>query len=321
VVLLLLSFAALGLTGCSLLPGRGASQSSVADVPAESQGVNLYRRGDGSRLTLDELEDEAASSPVFVSVDQSQPADVAFFGRNVRLEGGSLATFGAGTDTLYVAVLAGEATADDATAPAGRLLLWTPDRVTPRVAHFDAERYASTTSTDVPRLQQSLSSIKQSQSRLRKFGRLRSTNFNAVSPTDVATFERRRQYLNDASVIRLRFAHDEPAALARAVADSFLDALVRGDAEAAATFLDPVYLDLDAGTPSEAAVREAVASALVRDGRDDLDGAEIRRHPSVPDAFRVTTTGGEVYLLALTPGDGLFFVDGFTRERVASDPA
>ncbi|MEM7807720.1 MAG: hypothetical protein AAF561_06380 [Planctomycetota bacterium] len=325
------------LGGCANAPAPlGPSPDATADT------VVLQSRDDGSEVDFDTLEARVAFEPVFLSADGS-PVSVPLYGKELRVSSDGLVLIGAGTDTLYAAVFKGRAQAANEVAGAGDILLWTPDSGTPRNEAFDVGRFRDslnvTTLSEVDGLQPAIATVASSQERGFRFGSLRRTPFNAVSPTDPETFERRRRYLNRPAVVKLRFeVGEDPQALSEAVATRFVEALAEGDAATVADLFHPDFLDLgndsDFGPSStrpasdelvdaQSEARLLVARGLAGDGREGLVVESLRRAEG-PNAFFVDSTDAprntDGYTLTLRPGDGLFFVSSFTPTEAPLEP-
>jgi hypothetical protein len=318
-------FCTLPLLGCS-----STDYSPFPLEPASADNVRLISRDTGDDVPLDRLESEAAVEPVFLSVSDTTGQMVDFFGRDVHLDRGSLVLLGTGTDALYAAVVRGSAGVTQGgrrvQAGPGELILWRADRSGPQRRVFDMKRFRdsldATVVDSLDGFRGSADSTADAQSRRLRWGLLRPTPFNALSPTDRDTTLRRQRYLNRPTVVRLRFESSDPATLSQNTARVFAEGLAEGDADVVADLLDPVFLDLDRDqderadgpdTSEDETVRALVARTLAGDGRDDLQVETMRPGRSANTYFFQSTRPDiEGYLLTLRPGDGLFFVAGFT---------
>ncbi len=332
----------IGLAGCFTGPSAVGASSEATD-----ETVTLLTRGDADGISVTDLENRVAFEPVFLSVEGPGAVSLPFFEKNLKVSSGALVLLGAGTDTLYAAVMNGAATAAGETAGPGDILLWTPGEAAPRNSAFDVDRFSDSINVEtvaaVDGLRPALDRAAARQGRGLRFGQLRRTPFNAVTPTDPETFERRRRYLNRPAVVRLRFETGEnPQALSMAVAEAFVEALVADDAATVADLFHPDLLDLDSDEDfgrtaktlpasveepenlDEAEARLAIARGLTRDGRDDLEPASLRRLDASTTSFFVTSDGlsddRDGYIIALRPGDGLYFVTAFTPSAAPPEP-
>lgn len=302
-------FAAVLLTGCQ---GGAARWQGVK--PAEDTAGWARTRGEVATIDWADLEPAALEQPLLVRAEEAMA--VAYFDRTVWIEAGGLAILGVSPDTLYVACLEGRiADADHPRVQAGpgRLLLWTPASPLARSHVFEAEHLrASTPLVEAPLAEEALARLEDRQRGRRFWGNLRGTGVNAVASTPHEQNQQRAAYLQNDDVVDLRFDPAGPDTLALRVAEAFVEALREGDSERVARLLSP-RLGVE-NTPQAQATgfsRETLAEAMVARDWSGLDGAHVVATER-PTDFRVRSAEAG-YRLALTAGDGLFYVTEINR--------
>lgn len=173
----------------------------------------------------------------------SRSGTMAFGGRDLQLANFT-GVVGYANDLAYVVVLDGAASAGDARAESGHILILRPYGAPTSVEQFDAIRLSKQWSDAArqaqPAAYASLERIKGGQELGVWFGRLGQTNFN-VAASGFADYEKStRTLMGNATVRDIRFAGaSDPMAVEQMVATKFLDALKSGDAKSAAALMDP----------------------------------------------------------------------------------
>ncbi len=297
--------AASGLVGCVSAPAEWPTVS-VADA----DNAELRTRGVDTACEWSAFESIVVNEPALVRAASAVSVD--FFDRQVWIDGGGKAIFGVSPDTLYAFVVDGRAQSGGVEAEPGQVLLWTPAGVTPECYHVDIRYLRS--SMDVvglPELDEKLAALESEQADQIWWGALQPTGVNAVAATPPQINEQRKRYLQNPEVVALRFDPDGPAALPARVAAMFVEALRDGDGDRVAKLMSPKLGVEDAA--SDTVSRRTIASALAARDWSGV-GPEALSPTDDPLAWTVQS-GAAAYDLTLVPGDGLFYVAGFSKQR------
>ncbi len=276
---LLLSMIAVGFAGA--VPVPAIAQDRLAT------GIGGTSVADGASRALEDL---ATGEQVLIG-----PADATarFAGRDVRLDG-ALAVFGYASDVAYIVVLDGEAMMGGQIARPGRMLLIPPFGGAIAVERFDAARLrdALPPERSGPAFQMArarLDYLAGRQAPAIALGRLQRTSFNVAASGSASQEARRRAIVGSSAIRAIRFSDDNSMpGVVRDIVTGTATALVTGDAERLAQFIDPLPFG-----PDGTSARTAFAEALI--AREDwsrrLSGAVIV--PGAGDAlWRLSGPGG-----------------------------
>lgn len=270
--------------------------SSVSQVHAEP-GISLSsgQAGDSEKLATGEQ----------LLVTTPAPA-MPFAGRQIDLDGFS-GIVGYANEVAYIAVIEGTASADNAKAKAGQMLLLRPYGAQSNAVRFDAIRLADhwseATRAAAPNAYASLNRIKSRQENGVWFGRLGQTSYNVAASGSAANEKATRALMGEAAVRNIRFSGaNDPMAVEKMVVANFLDALKSGDAEAASALMDPTPFGGRALAGGASHARLVSARTLI--ASRDWSRIVGTNEPTFSD--RIWRAGGAS--IALRPIDDFVFV-------------
>lgn len=224
----------LGVAALSLAAGSLAT--GVAAQPVLDSGAQLVSQLEGLP-TGDQL----------IVADRTE--NIAFAGRDVALDGFS-GVFGYATKIAYILVVDGTAEAGDVSAGRGQMLMIQPLGAKVSMARFDAARLHDALEVNsvegAPDMMAELADLVGAQKLGFFTGRLSRTNFNVATLGSAEQEIDRRARVGGQAVRSIRFAEPDPAiSTERTIVASFVDALAKGDAVAAAEFIDPLPFGMD----------------------------------------------------------------------------
>jgi len=225
-------------------------------------------------------------------------------GRSIALEPG-YAIAGATADHRYLAVITGEARLDDLDAGRGEVLLLQPWGEPPRKAIFEAATLAGFANGIDPGLDEALSRLTRSQNIKLFFGRYTRTAFDLQQPGGVEHEQQRSRAVGDEMITAIRYSGDtDQLEIERQVVTRFVEAMNRGDVEAAAALLDPSRYGGEAMDGLGAQARMATASLLGRDWREVDSAAMSRSADRVWEGagvrLELIITGDFIYITAVS---------------------
>ncbi len=173
----------------------------------------------------------------------SRTSDISFAGRTITLSGFT-GIVGYANELAYVVVLDGSASAGEAEATGGHLLILRPYGAEASVEQFDAARllakWSEAAKAAAPEAYASLERIKGGQDLGVWFGRLGQTSFNVAASGSAREEQATRTLMGNETVREIRFSGaSDPKAVEQMVATRFVEALRNSDAKTAAALLDP----------------------------------------------------------------------------------
>jgi len=200
----------------------------------------------------------------------------------------------------FMEVVVEAARLDDLDAGRGEVLLLQPWGEPPRKAIFEAATLAGFANGIDPGLDEALSRLTRSQNIKLFFGRYTRTAFDLQQPGGAEHEQQRSRAVGDEMITAIRYSGDtDQLEIERQVVTRFVEAMNRGDVEAAAALLDPSRYGGDAMDGLGAQARMATASLLARDWRE-VDHAAMS-----PSADRVWEGAG-VRLELIITGDFIY---------------
>lgn len=264
----------------------------LAVAPGEAEVRQLAEAGKS-------VESSIATGERRVLLVDGSGGQVNVGGHTIDLDPG-FAVAGATADHHYLAVIAGEARLGDIRVERGEVLLLQPWGAAPRTAIFEAASLAGFARGMDAGLDGALSRLERGQKLKLFFGRYTRTAFDLQNPGG-EEFEasRGRSVGSDViSSIRYSGARDQ-IDIERRVVGHFVDAMNRGDVEAAATLFDPTRFGGESLDRLGNRARVATVSLLSRDW-DAVDGDAMERTEDR------TWQGGELQLKLAIIGDFIY---------------
>lgn len=243
------------------LPAPAAAQPGIN--LADGQGADSTALETGQQLLI-----------------ENRQGTLPFAGRQAELAGFT-GVVGYANELAYATVIDGMVSVDGVSAERGWMLMLPPYGGAPILERFDASRFARQWSAAAraaaPGTFASLEKLGAGQRRGVFLGRYGQTRFN-VAASGSADRERARRSLLGADAVRdVRFSGEsDPQAIEKRVVRTFLAALAAGDAETAASLLDPVHFGGRAlsGGAREARVAAARSLSASRDWHALIGSAE-----------------------------------------------
>lgn len=226
---------------------------------------------------------------------------------------------GYASDVAYVSVIDGSVKASSTKAKRGHILMIPPYGAEPGVARFDAERLAAGWSPAVrdarPNAYQRLNSLASAQGRRLFFGRFERTRFNVASSGLGAEELSKRSYIGAATVRDIRFSGEtDPTRVEQTVVETFLSALIRKDAAAAAALMDPSPYGTGNLSASGQKARLGMAEALIaqQDWTHAVSGAKATRIEGT-NSWELNSGGGR-FVITLRPLGDFTYVQTIKKE-------
>lgn len=183
-----------------------------------------------------------SSGEQLILTDRSET--IQFAGRRINLTGFS-GIVGYASEIAYVVTISGSAEAEGTKAERGRMLMIPPFGGDLGVERFDAVRLSDAWDEDTilsaPMVYASLEGLAGAQATGVFLGRLGRTNFN-VAASGLASAEiAKRTIVGGEAIKKIRFESDASAGgIEQRIVSDFTSALIRGDVETVAQFIDPL---------------------------------------------------------------------------------
>ncbi|MGD9852902.1 MAG: hypothetical protein AB7T38_16755 [Nitrospirales bacterium] len=225
--------------GGGMIPLTQAEETALATPINVEQQVALLKTDTNTPLQLEDLEKTLASSSVLTSLPEDHT--LTFYDATFTTLTTCDVLLQANPEVLVAVVLSGKIQAKGETAETGEAMAWPLGSETIEVMKYDAGRFLATSPIGLsPATQANLEAVAKQQERLQWWGLLERVNFNLKSPSTPGYLQSvRRRYLGNPTVLSLMREHSQVEALTKAVAETFVEALRKGDAETVEALINP----------------------------------------------------------------------------------
>lgn len=308
--------------GGGMIPLTQAEEPALATPINVERQVALLKTDTNTPLSLEDLEKTLASSSVLGSLPEGHT--LTFYDATFTTVTTSDVLLQANPEVLVAVVLSGKIQAKGETAEAGEAMAWPLGSETVEVMKYDAGRFLATSPIGLsPATQANLEAVAQQQERLQWWGLLERVNFNLKSPSTPGYLQSvRRHYLGNPTVLGLLREHSQVEALTKAVAETFVEALRKGDAETVEALINPQLFFKGSIQPTSrgwTVFRQNFALMFLLDPWDSKL-AEARIEPTEDVSTWTIISPTHRYTLSLEPFDRMVFVTALEPVSQESKP-
>ncbi len=302
-------------------PREVAAQPLQTSAESSGQIAQLLRTENNEPVAVEALEKAMVEGGILAYVTAGE--SLGFFGVSVTAKRDSTLFLGVSAELLFAASLRGRVASNGVEIEPGQVFTWAMGAVKPDKYRFDVARFLASTNVRLDTaLAESLGILVKKQEKLVFWGVLERINLNAQATSPPPVEAVRRAYLLKPPVIRLRRGHADAAALSRAVAETFIQALAESDSTTVESLLDPqMFVPKGGGLASSdwQGLRDRFARRFTgNQWQKQLSGWKINADERA-DRWRIVTDSMD-YILKLRAFDGMIFVSGLEPTTKAAGP-
>lgn len=292
-----------------------SSWANATEKVEKSNKLIISTIEDTKVLAGEEIEEKIAEQ--IILVDFKDKAHINFFSKKLNGDKNTLALIGSSSDTLFAACVKGKISSSKISANNGKLLLWIPAKKKPKRFAFDASKLLKSTNFNKAKNVKSLlEKLSKKQKTLLYFGLLRHTGINASASSIKSIENARRAYLQNPSIIKLRFSSTDDKTLAQNVVKEFINSLQNGDKETVSWLLNPALFEVQEEGISNNTLNHRnlfVKQLISQRDWSILKDSKIKNTKDITKWL--VETKNKTYAVSLFSGDGLYYVDSFIEKQ------